>query len=100
MTKIQSIFKNLKRPKLLIRAARLGMADYRRDRDLKRLTRFNRLPTPVRAMETLLALETHMDQSRRTGEGGYNISRHVEILSALMAEARLIPRNNPKAGVV
>ncbi len=38
MTDFRAILATLRRPRLLIRAARLGMEDYRRDRDLGRLT--------------------------------------------------------------
>jgi hypothetical protein len=31
----------IRRPKILIRAARAGVTDYQRDRDLKRLLRLN-----------------------------------------------------------
>jgi len=37
MTDFRIILANLRRPRLLIRAARFGLEDYRRDRDLSRL---------------------------------------------------------------
>ena len=39
MTDFRIILANLRRPRLLIRAARFGLEDYRRDRDLSRLAR-------------------------------------------------------------
>ncbi len=92
MADIQSIFRNLRRPKLLIRAARIGAQDYRRERDLKALTRTSRLPPTRRAMESLLMQEGDMEQSRREGDTAYSSARHVALLTALMAEARLLPK--------
>ena len=37
MTDLRSLLASLQRPRLLIRAARHGLVDYRRDRDLRRL---------------------------------------------------------------
>ncbi len=37
MTDFHTVLANLRRPRLLIRAARFGLQDYRRDRDLRRL---------------------------------------------------------------
>ena len=39
MTDFATMLSALRRPKILIRAARCGVVDYRRDRDLKRLLR-------------------------------------------------------------
>ena len=39
MTDLTAMLNALRRPKILIRAARAGVADYRRDRDLKRLVK-------------------------------------------------------------
>ncbi len=36
MTDFRALLETLKRPRMLIRAARCGVLDYRRDRDLKR----------------------------------------------------------------
>ena len=41
MTDLISLVHALRRPSLLIRAARFGLADYNRNRALKRLTRRN-----------------------------------------------------------
>ena len=37
MTDFRIILANLRRPRLLMRAARIGLQDYRRDRDLRRI---------------------------------------------------------------
>ena len=39
MTDLTCFFSALRRPKILVRAARVGVRDYRRERDLKRILR-------------------------------------------------------------
>lgn len=80
----------LRRPQLLIRAARLGMADYNRERVLKRLTRAASLPGHRGAVTSLLTLEATLESARQAGEATYNVSRHVEVMIALLAETRLL----------
>jgi hypothetical protein len=91
MTDIVQILNKLRRPQLLIRAARFGIADYNRNRDLTRLMRVQSPPTPVKALNTLIAEEAKLEETRQSGDASYSVSRHVEILIAVMAEARLLP---------
>jgi hypothetical protein len=92
MTELRSHIARLQRPRLLIQAARLGLPDYRRDRDLRRLIGTLAAPPPV-SVARLLEAEDEVEQVRRTGATGYNAVRHVDLLIALMAEARLLPRD-------
>lgn len=92
MTDALTLLKSLRRPRLLIRAARFGLVDYNRDRDLKRLMKSASTPTPVRAVDGLITEEARMEEIRRKGDASYSVARHVEVLIALMAEARLLPR--------
>ena len=78
----------IRRPKILIRAARAGVTDYHRDRDLKRLLRINKAARTDRALATLIAEENRLESKRTAGEANYSIQRHVAILTALIAEAR------------
>ena len=89
MTDFRDLLKNLRRPRLLVQAARLGMADYRRERDLRRIA--GTPAAPDHALPALLDAEAALEQTRRAGDAGYDIARHVEVLSALMAEVRLLP---------
>ena len=90
MTDFRSLLANLSRPRLLIRAARFGLGDYRRERDLRRLLAPHL--NPERAMPHLLDVEAQLEQTRRSGDAAYSVARHIEVLIALMAEARLLPR--------
>lgn len=95
MTDILAQLTTLRRPRLLIRAARFGQADYNRTRDLKRVMRLSHLPTPAKALTQLIDEEARLEETRRMGEASYHVTRHVEVLIALMAEARLLPRDQP-----
>lgn len=91
MTDFASILSGLRRPRLLIRAAQCGMPDYRRDRDLRRLVSYT--GGSDRCVPRLIAEEARMEEIRLAGDAGYSISRHVEVLIALISEVRL--RNRP-----
>ena len=87
---LHALIENLKRPRLLIRAARFGLTDYRRERDLRRLIEAS-VP-PETALKRLLSVEDGMEATRRAGDASYSIARHIEVLIALMAEARVVLR--------
>ena len=90
MTDIMSLLKRIHRPRLLIRAARFGVADYSRKRDLQKILRATSLPSPAQAVAKLMSEETDMEDKRTTGDATYSITRHVSILIALMGEIRLM----------
>jgi hypothetical protein len=90
MTDFQTILANLRRPRLLIRAARFGLEDYRRERDLRRL--LQETANPDRILPALLAEEARLENIRKTGDLSYPVARHIEVLVALMAEVNLLPR--------
>lgn len=90
MTDARTILSNLRRPRLLIQAARFALDDYRRDRDLRRI-----LPVPTsqeRTVRQLLAEEERLESDRAAGSLSYAVARHIDVLVALMAEVRLLSR--------
>ena len=91
MTDFASVLTALRRPKILIRAARAGVVDYRRERDLRRLLRTVRFQANRPALDSLIAEENRLETNRTSGEATYSIQRHVAVLTALIAEARLMP---------
>ncbi|KCV83626.1 hypothetical protein ATO10_02660 [Actibacterium atlanticum] len=97
MTDTLSMLKALRRPRLLIRAARFGLTDYRRDRDLSRLMHKSPPPSPRQALGALMEQEEQLEETRLAGDAAYSVSRHVELLIAMMAEARLLPRPSQNA---
>jgi hypothetical protein len=81
----------LRRPGLLMRAARFGLADYNRRRFLKGLTPEE--TTSERILPRLIEAEARLEETRRSGDAAYSISDHVEVLVALIAESRLLRRD-------
>lgn len=71
-----------RRPRLLMSAARHGLSDYRRDRDLPRLLR-GRGGSVLSLLETL---EAEAEELRRRNDPNWSCTRHVELLIALLAE--------------
>ncbi len=95
MTDPHSQLNAMQRPTLLVRAARFGLCDYQRDRDLPKLTRTGSLPSPSRAFGLLISEELSLEETRRQGTATYSFTRHIEVLIALMGEARLLARPIP-----
>jgi len=95
MTQIPATLAGLRRPRLMVRAARFGLADYRRDRDLARLLQGCRPGSPAAVIDRLIELEERMEARRRAADAGYSYARHIELLIALMAEARALAATHP-----
>lgn len=79
----------LRRPRLLIRAARHGLADYSRDRTLARVLTTQQNTTEG-VLSDLMKTEAEIEATRTRGDVTYSVSRHLEVLIALMSEARLL----------
>ncbi len=92
MSEILSALGALRRPRLLIRAARHGLADYSRDRTLMRLIEAGHSIAPEAAVQKLMQVEARIEIDRQKGDGTYSVARHIELLIALMAEARMLVR--------
>jgi hypothetical protein len=88
MCKITSQLDALRRPGLLVEAAIHATEGYERRRDLRRMLRTAIPPTATAALETLIPLEAALETRRRTRDRAYSLARHVDILCALVAEAR------------
>ncbi|WP_406644695.1 DUF6477 family protein [Aliisedimentitalea scapharcae] len=90
MQDILSMLSSLRRPRLLIRAARIGARDYCRNRHLQRLLGYGAIPRPAAALMRLVELEREMDDARRAEEAGYSLTRHLDLLIAMMGEAQVL----------
>ncbi len=80
----------LNRPRLLIRAARLGLKDYCRNRHLPAMLGFGGCRIGARTLNALIELEAEANALRLEQHATYSVRRHIELLVALMAEARLL----------
>jgi len=83
------------RPRMLLRTARHGTLDYNRESDLRRILRLPATPAPgLATLRRLIELEAmHNNQrTRPPHEVGnpWRPARHVEVLIALIVEARLL----------
>ncbi|APX24824.1 MAG: hypothetical protein CML50_17220 [Rhodobacteraceae bacterium] len=88
MQDILSLLQSLRRPRLLIRAARFAAGDYRRETRLARILGMDRPQRSGAVILTLLEIEATLNDERRAARGGYSVARHVEVLSAIMGEAQ------------
>ncbi len=78
----------LSRPALLIAAARAGQAGWRRESGLRRLLRIEEPLARDEVMALLLSQEEICDQNRRARAAEYDLSRHILLLIAILAEFR------------
>ncbi|MFN3662666.1 DUF6477 family protein [Yoonia sp.] len=97
MLDVMTRIRQLHRPALLVRAARFGLDHYRRDAVLRRLLKTDKVPRPAAAVMALLSREATINARRLSGKGDYSMARHVELLIAINAEARLLIAATPRA---
>lgn len=95
MTDILDNLDQLRRPRLLIRAARIGAEDYRRDIFLPRLLGHGDLPGSMLALTMLMSREAALDDCRRAGDASYSVIRHLDLMIAMIGEARIIRAAHP-----
>lgn len=93
MSDFRNLLANLRRPRLLMRAARFGLGDYRRERDLKRLVKGQ--SSPDQTVPHLIEVEEALEATRVAGDASYSVARHIDVLIALLAEAQLLRRGDP-----
>ena len=93
MLDIHSLMKNLKRPKILVQAARFGLDDFKRHAELQRLLKRDQVPTPSRAIIELIDLENEINARRVSHDATYQLAEHINVLTAIMSEQRLLTEN-------
>ncbi len=92
MIDFRATLAQMNRPRLLIHAARIGLQDYHRERDLRRLGSTGTRSEQI--LPVLLAAEQLAEDNRQSGLASYSIAHHIDLLIALMAEIRLLPRKS------
>ncbi|MDM7458362.1 MAG: DUF6477 family protein [Paracoccus sp. (in: a-proteobacteria)] len=85
---LRRIDQPLRRPRLLIRAAREGQRSWRRERDLVRLLNLDDCPRPGACLPRLRAEESMLDEMRLNMAAEYRVQRHVLVMIAILAEMR------------
>lgn len=96
MQDIITMLNALRRPRMLIRAARFGADEYHRDRHLQRILGYGRLPRSGAALMKLMDIEGGLNQQRRENDAAYSLTRHLDVLIAMMGEARLLRASRPE----
>jgi hypothetical protein len=90
---MQDIFTRLNalhRPRLMMRAARIGAQDYTRTAHLPRLLGYGALPGHSAALMRLIEIEGGLEEQRTGADAGYSLIRHIDVLIAMVAEARVL----------
>ena len=90
MQDVLTLLETLRRPQLLMRAARIGSEEYRRSVHLSRITG---APVPAKngaAILQLIEIEETLNDQRLNQDTNYSIPRHIDVLIALVGEARLL----------
>lgn len=90
MQDILSMLNALRRPRLLMRAARIGAEDYRRNAHLPRLLGYGHMPRHGAALMRLVEIETDLNAQRLNEDSAYNLLRHIDVLIAIVGEARIM----------
>jgi hypothetical protein len=90
MSDSRTTLSEMRRPSILMRAARLGLPDYNRGHWLKRLVPGE--TSADRILPRLLNAEEELELIRKRGDASYSITRHIEVLIALLAEVSLMRR--------
>lgn len=97
MLDLQTRIATLTRPSILARAARFGLDEYRRHVHLRRILRTENLPKHGAAIMQLLDREAEINTQRLEKSGQYRPAHHVEVLIAILGEARLMRATTPQA---
>ncbi|WP_375227659.1 DUF6477 family protein [Roseobacter sp. S98] len=90
MQDVLSMLHALRRPRLLMRAARIGADDYRRSTHLPRLLGYGNLPRHAASLLRLMEIEAGLNTQRLNGDTAYSLVRHVDVLIAMLGEARVL----------
>lgn len=96
MQDLLSQMSNLRRPRLLIRAARIGLESYRRESRLPRLLGYAGAQRSGPALMALMQKELELNEQRKSGDASYSIAAHVDVLTAMMGEARILRAQTPR----
>lgn len=94
MTSLTMRLANLRRPSLMIRAARAGAILFDRHRDLARLGLSTYLSDPSECISVLMREEAELETARKLRSPSYELTRHIQVLIALIAEARFLCRTD------
>lgn len=87
MTNFIADLETIKRPKLLMRTARLGTEYYRRSYHLPKILGYDADLSNDHILRELIEIEESTNEKRRTNDASYSLHFHIEVLAALLSEA-------------
>lgn len=87
MTNFVAELETIKRPKLLLRTARLGIDYYRRAYHLPKILGYDGNLSQEHILRELIEIEETTNEKRRTNDASYSLHFHIEVLAALLSEA-------------
>ena len=94
MSEFHSKLSTIKRPKILIKAAKIASRTYLRSRDLSGVLGYSHPTTDRSIRQQLFDLESSINQKRRLEDASYDLKTHVQVLSALLAEVTVEPQSD------
>lgn len=89
MRDLMGMIAALKRPGLLVRTAKIGADDYRREVHLRRILKSEPPARTGEAILRILEIESEINERRVANHAEYSVAEHVEVLIALLGEARV-----------
>ncbi|MCX7559889.1 DUF6477 family protein [Sulfitobacter sp. F26204] len=90
MQDVLTMLNALHRPRLMMRAARIGAQEYRRSAHLPRLLGYGALPRNGIALLKLIEIEATLEEQRIGSDASYSLVKHLDVLIAMVGEARLL----------
>ncbi|MEM0978194.1 MAG: DUF6477 family protein [Pseudomonadota bacterium] len=85
-----------RRPRILLRAARLAQKKYNRNRMLLRWLLCGPTLSNEEALRDFSEMEGEMNELRLSGSFEYRVDQHVELLAAVLYESSML-QNHPNA---
>jgi hypothetical protein len=79
-----------------MRAARIRAMDYRRTAHLPRLLGYGQMPKHSDAILRLIEIEGFLNALHKAGQSAYNLLRHIDVMIAIVEEARDLRASQPK----
>lgn len=86
MSEFRDKLSMVKRPKILVKAAKIASRTYIRTRDLSTILGYSHPVTDTLIAKQLFDLEHFTNKERLQGDASYDLKKHVQVLSALISE--------------
>jgi hypothetical protein len=88
----KAVITTIRRPKILLCAAKFGLKTYSRNKELKRLFKMRTAPQPPHALRMLRTRENDLENARKKGKAAYDMKLHIQVMTALLQELYLMPK--------